>query len=189
MLLFSARCVTFHLCSEGQPVGANLTRQSVATDKVRGYLVQPFARRIQLCQHFRLDRARHFTHLVHSCRTRLWDLHTFRERNFHEQAQRILASALGCEASATVIGLCANGVLRNERKSIVREITVTSGIDSEQFTSCCSLKVNRLPVAIHSEGRSESHTCKQMCSHPLVCRAYSVSTKRPREGSLKNCKC
>ena len=42
--------MTLHLCPEGRPVGANLTRQCVATDKVRGYLVQPFARHIQLCQ-------------------------------------------------------------------------------------------------------------------------------------------
>ena len=42
-LLLSARCVTFHLCPEGRPVGANLKRRSVATDKVRGYLVQPFS--------------------------------------------------------------------------------------------------------------------------------------------------
>ena len=82
LLLLSARCVTLHLCPEGRPVGAILTRQSVATDKVRGHLVQPFARHIQLCQHFRFDRARRFTHLVHSCRTRLWDLHTLRERSF-----------------------------------------------------------------------------------------------------------
>ena len=82
MLLLSARCVTFHLCPEGRPVGANLTRQSVATDKVQGYLVQPFACRIQLCQHFHFDRTRHFTHLVHSCRTRFWDLHTFRRETY-----------------------------------------------------------------------------------------------------------
>ena len=81
LLLLSARCVTLHLCSEGRPVGANLTRQSVATDK-RGYLVQPFACCIQLSPHFRFDLTRHFTHLVHTCRARLWDLHTFRERNF-----------------------------------------------------------------------------------------------------------
>ena len=57
LLLLSARCVTLHLCPEGRPVGAILTRQSVATDKVRSHLVQPFARHIQLCQHFRFDRA------------------------------------------------------------------------------------------------------------------------------------
>ena len=43
LLLLSARCVAFHLCPEGQPAGANLNRRSVATDKVRGYLVQPFS--------------------------------------------------------------------------------------------------------------------------------------------------
>ena len=75
------RRVTLHLCPEGRPVRANLTRQSVATDKVRGHLVQPFDRHTQLCQHFRFDRACHFTYHVHFCRTRLWDLRTFRERN------------------------------------------------------------------------------------------------------------
>ena len=29
--------------TEGRPVGANLNRQSVATDRVRGYLVRPFS--------------------------------------------------------------------------------------------------------------------------------------------------
>ena len=63
------RRVTLHFCSEGRPVGANLNHQSVATDKVRGHLVKPFACRIQLCKHLRFDRIRHFTHLVHSCTT------------------------------------------------------------------------------------------------------------------------
>ena len=81
-LLLSARCVTFRLCPEGRPVGANLNHRSVATDEVRGHLEQPFVRHTQLCQHFRFDRACHFTYLVHSCRTRLWDFETFRERSF-----------------------------------------------------------------------------------------------------------
>ena len=42
MLLLSARCVTFHFCPEGRPVGVNLTRQNVVTDKVRGYLGATF---------------------------------------------------------------------------------------------------------------------------------------------------
>ena len=46
-------------------------------------------------------------------------------------AIRSLESALGCEASVTVIGLCANGVLRGENKSIVHEPTDTSGTDSD----------------------------------------------------------
>ena len=52
--------------------------------------------------------------------------------------ERGLASALDCEASVTVIGLCSYGVLRGENKSsspVQVESTVT------QFTSCCSLKV------------------------------------------------
>ena len=85
LLLLSARRVTLHLFPEGRPVRANLTCQSVATDKVRGYLVQPFARHIQLCQHFLFDRARRFTHLVLSCRTRLWDFYVFRERSLSDR--------------------------------------------------------------------------------------------------------
>ena len=46
-------------------------------------------------------------------------------------ATRSLASALGCETTVTVIGLCAHGVLYGDNKSIVRELTVTSGIDSD----------------------------------------------------------
>ena len=84
------RRVTLHLCSEGRPAGANLNRQSVATDKVRGHLVKPFACRIQLCKHLRFDRIRHFTHLVHSCRTRQWVVHTSREGNFHSEDHSLL---------------------------------------------------------------------------------------------------
>ena len=75
LLLLSVRCVTFHLCPEGRPVETNLTRQSVATDKVRGYSVQPFARRIQLCQHFRFDRDLAVSRISSTpAETRLWDL-------------------------------------------------------------------------------------------------------------------
>ena len=46
-------------------------------------------------------------------------------------AIRSLASALGCETTVTVTGLCAYGVLYSENKPIVRDLTVTSGIDRD----------------------------------------------------------
>ena len=44
-------------------------------------------------------------------------------------ATRSLASALSCETTVTVISLCANGVLHGESKTVVRELTGTSGIN------------------------------------------------------------
>ena len=59
-------------------------------------------------------------------------------------ATRSLVSALGCEASVTVIGLCANGVLRGENKSIFHELAVTSGTDSDTIHELLSAQSQQI---------------------------------------------
>ena len=114
MLLLSARCVAFHLCPEGRPVGANLTRQRVVTDKVRGYLVRPFSSASTSVLIMLVISRISSTPAEHDSGT---SIHFARETS----------SPFPSETSVTVIGLCAYGALRGENKSFVHELTGTSG--------------------------------------------------------------
>ena len=82
-------------------------------------------------------------------------------------AIRSLASALGCETTVTVIGLCAHGVLYGETNPLF----VISPLQAEstviQSTSCCSLNVNRFLVGINQT--LSEHRVVETVQHELHC--------------------